>query len=105
MELFEAQQQFADFVKSLSDTVNAYYWWLSGEAPNSLCKFLGVQENDIKILLRFFKVYHLESNDNFKKKNFDSLMLMCHPHVSWVEYRLNGKPERFIKIGLGGVGL
>ena len=47
----------------------------------------------------------MESNDNFKKKNFDSLMLMCHPHVSWVEYRLNGKPERFIKIGLGGVGL
>jgi hypothetical protein len=105
MDFYQAQQQFAEFIKSASDKVNAYYWRLSGEAPNSLCKFLGVEEEELKTILRLCKVYNVDSNDNFSRNNFEMLMMMCKPHVDWVPYRHNLKPERFIRIGHGGEGL
>jgi len=33
--------------------------------------------------------------------NFDMLMMLCESHLDWVPYRLNLRPERFIKIGHG----
>jgi hypothetical protein len=81
--------------------VDAYLWRLSGDAPNSLCKFLGLEEEELKIILRFLRVYNADNNNFFSKNNFDILMLMCTPHLDWVSYRLNLKPERFINIGRG----
>jgi hypothetical protein len=51
--------------------VNAYYWRLSGEAPNSLCKFLGVEEEELKTILQLCKVYNVDSIDNFSRNNFE----------------------------------
>jgi hypothetical protein len=107
MDFYEAQQQFAEFIKSAVNKVNAYYWRLSGDAPNSFCKFLCLEEEELKRILRLCKVYHAEFNDNFARTNFEMLMMMCKPNVDWVTYKppLSGKPERFIKIGRGGEGL
>jgi hypothetical protein len=99
MDFYQAQQQFAEFIKSASNKVNAYYWRLSREAPNSLCKFLGVEEEELKTILRLCKVYDVDSNDNFSRNNFEMLIMMCKPNVDWVPYCHNLKTERFIRIG------
>lgn len=106
MNLHEAQQEFVSFHQSVGNNVNAYLLWrLSGDAPNSLCKVLGLKEEELKIILRFLRVYKADNNDSFSKNNFAILMLMCTPDLDWVQYRLNLKPERLIKIGRGGEGL
>jgi hypothetical protein len=72
--------------------------------PNSLCKFLGVEEEELKTNLRLCKDNNVDSNDNFSRNNFEMLMMVCKPHVDWVPYCHNLKPERFIRIGHGGEG-
>ena len=105
MNLHEAQQELAEFIKNTASKVKAYYWRLSGDAPNSLCKFLGLSEGELKVILRLCKIYNSANNDSFSKNNFDLLMLKCSPHLDWVSYKVNMKTERFIKIGSGGEGL
>jgi hypothetical protein len=102
MNFQEAQHEFVEFIKSAASKVNAYYWRLSRDAPNSLCKFLGLEEEELKVILRLLRVYNGDNNNFFSKNNFDMLMMMCKPHLDWVPYRLNAKPEHFIKIGHGG---
>jgi hypothetical protein len=51
MNLHEAQEEFVSFIKSLGSNVDAYLWRLFGDAPNSLCKFLGLEEEELKIIL------------------------------------------------------
>jgi hypothetical protein len=93
MDFYEAQQQLAEIIKSTASKVDAYYWRLSGDAPNSFCKFLSLAEDELRKILRLCKVYHADFNDNFARNNFEMLMIMCKPHVDWVDYRLNGKPK------------
>jgi hypothetical protein len=101
MDFYQAHQQFAEFIKCASNKVNAYYWRLSGEGPNSLCKFLGEEEEELKTILQLCKVYNVDSNNNFSRNNLEMLMMMmCKPHVDWVPYCHNLKTERFIRIGL-----
>ena len=102
MNFHKAQQEFVSLIKSAASKVNPYLWRLSGDEPNSLCKFLGLKENELKAILRLLRIYNGNNNDNFSKNNFELLMLMCKPDVDWVPYRINNKPERFIKIGPGG---
>jgi hypothetical protein len=104
MNLHDPQQELSEFIKSAAEKVKRYYWWrLSGDAPNSLCKFLALDEHDLKIILPLCKIYNGDS-DSFSKNNFDLLMLRCQPHLDWAEYRLNRRPECFIKIGRSGEG-
>jgi hypothetical protein len=98
MSHMAAQQHVASFIKSTSAAVKPYFWRLSGDAPNSLCRFLGVDEEELKSVLRLCKVYKGEK-DNFSKNNFELLVLQCE--TDWTTYRLNGKAERFIRLGHG----
>jgi hypothetical protein len=82
MDFHQAQEDFAKLIKSVADQVQSYYWRLSGDAPNSFCQFLSLEEEELKAILRLCKVYNVESNDSFSKNNFDTLMLLCrHPTV------------------------
>ena len=94
-----AQQQLAESVKSISAKVNFYFWRLSGDEPNSLCKLLGMEEEQLKVVLRLCKIY-TGAADNFCKNNFEVLMGMCE--CDSTTFRLLGKMERFILIGNHG---
>jgi hypothetical protein len=100
MNHMQVQQEVAAFIKATASTVNkAYFWRLSGDAPNSLCRFLGMEEEKLKNVLRLCKIY-VGDKDNFSKNNFEILVLQCE--TDWTTYRLHGKAERFIRLGQGG---
>lgn len=99
MNFLEAQQELAESIKSASSKVETYFWRLSGDAPNSLCKFLGMGEEELKVILRLCRIYTGEK-DNFSKNNFE--MTMSQSLCDWTTFRLNGKLERYIRIGVGG---
>ena len=96
---FTSAQQLAESVKSISAKVNFYFWRLSGDEPNSLCKLLGMEEEQLKVVLRLCKIY-IGDADNFSKNNFEVLMGMCE--CDSTTFRLLGKMERFILIGQHG---
>lgn len=93
-------EELATTINSVASNLNCYFWRLSGDAPNSVCKFLGVEEAQLKVVLRLCKIY-TGTKDNFSKKNFENFMLVLSPR-DWTTFRFNGKVEYFIKIG-GGV--
>jgi hypothetical protein len=99
MNFLEAQQEFADTLKNASSKVNAYFWQLSGDEPNILCRFLGVSEEELKQSLRMCKIYNGEK-DKFSKNNFE--LTMAKACCDWTICRLNGTVERFIRIGKEG---
>ena len=104
MNFLEAQKELAEIIKSASAKVNAYYWRLSGDHPNSLCKFLGLEEEELKVILRLCNIYKANSNDAVSKNNFESLMTMRErgPTFDWGKYNVGSKNEQFVKIGQGG---
>jgi len=81
---------FADAMKEAGTNINAYFWRLSGDEPNSLGTFLGLDENQLKIVLRVCKVYTGDS-DNVSKKNFE--MLMSQTGFDHTTYRLTTTKE------------
>ena len=93
-------EELATTINSVASNLNCYFWRLSGDAPNSVCKFLGVEEAQLKVVIRLCKIY-TGKKDNFSKKNFENFMLVLSPR-DWTTFRFNGKVEYFIKIG-GGV--
>ena len=93
-------EELATTINSVASNLNCYFWRLSGDAPNSVCKFLGVEEAQLKVVLRLCKIY-TGKKDNFSKKNFENFMLVLSPR-DWTTFQFNGKKEYFIKIG-GGV--
>ena len=94
-----ALRELAETIKSASDGVNAYYWQISGDEPNSLCRFLGMSEEELKTIFRVCKIYD-GKKDNFSKNNFERLVSQSDCQFSTT--RLKGKVERFIKIGKEG---
>jgi hypothetical protein len=99
MNFLNAQRELAESIKVVSGKVKSYFWKLSGDDPNSLCKFLCIGEEDLKTVLRLCKIY-IGSNDNFSKNNFENTMTLCG--CDWTIFKLNGKAERFIRIGEQG---
>jgi hypothetical protein len=71
-------------------------WRLTGDEPNSLCWFLGIAEEELKVVLRLSKIY-TGDQDNFSKNKFELLVTQCE--TDWTIYRIQGKPERFIRLG------
>ena len=69
MSFLVAQSELATCIKKASSQVDFFYWRLSGNAPNSLCKFLGMDEEEFKEELRRCKIL-TGKNDNFSKNNF-----------------------------------
>ena len=67
-------EELATTINSVASNLNCYFWRLSGDAPNSVCKFLGVEEAQLKVVLRLCKIY-TGKKDNFSKKNFENFML------------------------------
>jgi hypothetical protein len=96
MNFLQAQENLAESIIKAGRGVSPYFWRLSGDAANSLNRILGVAEEDLKVILRLCNIYTGE-NDNFSKKNFD--LLITKSGCDWTTYRLNGKVERFLKIG------
>jgi hypothetical protein len=96
MNYREAQKEFAERVKNNGSRVKGYFWRLSGDEGNSLCRFMGIDEMEMKLLLRLCKVY-VGEKDNFSKNNFELLMSLCG--CDSTTYRPDGKVERFILIG------
>ena len=76
MNYLEAQKQLVDSIKSALTTVNSYFWRLSGDEPNSLCRFLCMEEEELKVILRLCKIYNIYNGDkdDFSKNNFKTLM-------------------------------
>jgi hypothetical protein len=56
MNFMEAQQELAEFMKATASTVKACFWRLSGDGPNSLSRFLGIDEADLMLVLRLCKI-------------------------------------------------
>ena len=83
MNFLEAQQEFVAFIKSAAEKVKPYLWRLSGDAPNSFCKVLWLEEGELKMILRLLRVYNADNNDSFSKNNFDTLMMLCKPEADW----------------------
>jgi hypothetical protein len=98
MNHLQVQQELAECLKITASTVKAYFGRLSGDEPNSLCKFLGIEEEELKALLRLCKIYTGE-RDNFSKNNFELLVRRCNG--DWTTFKLKGQHERFIKLGNG----
>jgi hypothetical protein len=96
----EAQQELAEFIKVMASSVKSYFWRLSGDGPNSLNRFLGIDEEDLKTILRLCKIY-VGDKDKFSKNNFELLVTQCETDW-WTTYRLQGKAVFFIRMGQGG---
>ena len=93
-------EELATTINSAASNCNCYFWRLSSNAPNSLCKFLGVEEDQLKVVLRLCKIY-TGKKDNLSKNNFEKFMSVLS-RSDWTTFQFNGKKEYFIKIG-GGV--
>jgi hypothetical protein len=70
MIYLQAQHEFADSIKLVGSKVKSYFWRLSGEEPNSLSRFLGIEEKELKSILRLCKIYPGDK-DSFSKNNFE----------------------------------
>jgi hypothetical protein len=99
MNFLEAQDQLAESIKTAATKVKSYFWRLSGSDANSLCKFLGMEEEELVVVLRLCKVY-IGEKDNFSKNNFETLM--AKSCCDYTTFKYNGRQERFIKIGAEG---
>lgn len=98
MNYQEAQQELANAIVRAAETTKPYFWKLSGDDPNSICRFLDISEEELKRLLRLCRIYYGDS-DKLSKDNFELLMTRCGC-LDWTTYRpFGGKTERFIKIG------
>ena len=80
-------EELATTINSVASNLNCYFWRLSGDAPNSVCKFLGVEEAQLKVVLRLCKIY-TGKKDNFSKKNFENFMLVLSPR-DWTTFQFN----------------
>jgi hypothetical protein len=98
MNYMEAQQHLAEFVTATALTVKAYFWRLTGDGPNSLSRFLGIDEEELNAILRLCKIYTGEK-DKFSKNNCELLVTQCE--TDWTTYRIQGKATMFIRLGQG----
>jgi hypothetical protein len=93
----EAQEKLADtIVSASSQLVGGYFWRLSGDEPNSLCRFLGMEEDELKVILRLCKIY-IGEKDNLSKKNLDSFVTRAK--CEHTTYRIKKQLVWFIMIG------
>ena len=104
MNFHEAQENLAASILSAARKVNSYFWRLSGEEPNSLCKFLGMEEKELKVILRLCTINSGDKH-NFKKNKFELIMALLMKEECGFDYtyfKVNGKTEWFIQIGVSG---
>ena len=97
MHYTEAQKTLATSIKSVAGNVNSYFWRLSGDEPNSLCKLLSIQEEELTVILQLCQIYRGQNN-NFNKTKFEEFMLMLAP-CRWTKVRIKKSNEHFILIG------
>jgi hypothetical protein len=91
------QKNLVAAIKTVAANVAAYYWKLSGDEPNSLCKLLSLEEEDLKIVLRNCEIYYGQ-DDFFNKNIFDEFIQYLSPH-GWILVKIRGKREYFIYLG------
>ena len=92
----EAQQALAGLINKLGATAACYWWTLLGDEPNSLCHFLDMSCNDVRLTLRKCRVL-CGAADSFRTSEFENLIskIGCDYSI----YRPKGKPTCFLKIG------
>ena len=94
----EAQKNLATSIKSVASNVNSYFWRLSGDKPNSLCKLLSIQEEELKAIPRLCEIYR-GKNDNFNKNKFEEFVNMLSSSGGWTKVKIKKSNEHFILIG------
>jgi hypothetical protein len=99
MNYQQAQQELAETIKAAAAKVKRYFWRLTGDESNSLCRFLGIEESELKTLLRLCRVY-TGTKDNLSKNNFELFLNRCG--AEWTTFKLLGKMEWFIALGSEG---
>jgi hypothetical protein len=99
MNYQQAQQDLADLIVAVDRKVLVYFWHLTGNHPNSLCRLLGISWEELQLLLCSCCVFYGDKN-NVSKDNFELLMTRCA--TDWTTFRPEGKLERFIRIGHSG---
>ena len=90
MNFLKAQTTLEESIKLASCKVKTYLWQLSGDQPNSFCRFFDIGEEDLTVVFRLCKIY-IGEKDNFSKNNFELTMSQCG--CDWPTYRLRGKLE------------
>ena len=100
MHCTEAQKKLATSIKSVATNVNSYFWRLSGDKPNSLCKLLSIQEEELKVILRLCEIYR-GKNDNFNKIKFEEFVNMLSSG-GWTKVKIKKSNKHFILIGNHG---
>ena len=65
MNFLQAQSELSESIKAAA----SHFWRLSGDEPNSLCHFLGMEEEELKGVLCLCKVYNGEKDNISNPKN------------------------------------
>ena len=94
MNYVDAQRNFAEIIKTIAKQVDKYYWRLTGDEPNSLCKLLDIPWEELQLVMRSCKIFNGEE-DKFSRKKFESLMTECGREATpeWTTYYVNGTME------------
>jgi hypothetical protein len=103
MNYLDAQKDLSSTIMTAAEKVKAYFWRLSGDEGNSLCRFLGMEEEELKVVLRLCKIYNGD-NDNFSKKKFEEFLSHCDG-CDFTTFRIKGKVIWYMKIGSGSATL
>jgi len=94
----DAIKLFARVLESYHQKLTSYWWRLSGNDANSLCRLLGVDADAVVNIYRKCNVL-VGPQDKFRLKNFEMLIEFCG--LDWSKFRpVRGELERFIKIGI-----
>jgi hypothetical protein len=76
MDFVSARRELSMVIRSLAVGMNRCFWKLSGDDPNSLCRFLCIEEDQLRQVLRLCGVFTdtAKTKDRLSKNNFDLLM-------------------------------
>jgi len=69
----KAQELLAELVNKLGSTTVCYWWKLLGNDHNSLCRFLDVPYDQMRLTLRKCRILYGEG-DSFRTSEYESLM-------------------------------
>lgn len=99
MDFYEALKGVAELLKQVSSqTAEAYYWLITGDEPNSLCRLLGITEEEMNTVFVACRIFAPDTS-KFSANYFQ--MLTSLAEVDSTVYKINKVSHRFILIGQG----
>jgi hypothetical protein len=70
MNYLEALQELVTSIKTAASKSSPYFWKLTGDEENSLGKFLGMSDNELRVILRLCKIYTVQRKRQFFEEQF-----------------------------------